>query len=201
MPRSSLHANGALGYIFLASRCLQLACLITTLGLSAHLIGAMADAMQQPSSALIGTLCISIFTLLYAIITLALYYDAQLPAHYAAATDAVFLLALLVTTIVVGKPLAFLSCRAVGIFAENSAGAYVSVSNNVGFHAKRGDLYLVPLEYAQWVVSSVGVCEMMKGVWAVGIVVTVLFAASAVCLVCLWRKGGARRGGKWAGVV
>lgn len=201
MPRSSLHANGALGYIFLASRGLQLACLITILGLSAHLIASMADAMQQPSSPLIGTLCISIFTLLYTIITLALYYDGQLPAHYAAATDAIFFLALLVTTVVIGKPLAYLSCRAVAIFTENNAGAYVSISNNVGFHAKRGDLYLLPMDYAQWVVSSVGVCEMMKGVWAVGIVVTVLFVVSAVSLGFLWRKGGARAGRKWAGVV
>ncbi|KAH0613517.1 uncharacterized protein H6S33_005403 [Morchella sextelata] len=199
MPRSSLHANGALGYIFLACRGLQTASLITILGLSAHLIASMADAMQQPSTPLIGTLCISIFSLLYTIITLALYYDNQLPAHYAAATDAVFFLALLVMTIVIGKPLAYLSCRAVGIFTENNAGAYVSV--NVGFHAKRGDLYLLPMEYAQWVVSSVGVCEMMKGVWAVGIVATVLMVASAVCLGFLWKKGGARVGKKWAGVV
>ncbi|KAI5851659.1 hypothetical protein DFP73DRAFT_537991 [Morchella snyderi] len=199
MPRSALHANGALGYIFLASRGLQVASLIAILGISAHLIAAMADAMQKPSSPLIGTLCISIFSLLYTIITLALYYDNQLPAHYAAATDAVFFLALLAMTVVVGKPLAYLSCRAVGIFAENNTGAYVSV--NVGFHAKRADLYLLPMEYAQWVVSSVSACELMKGVWAVGIVVTVLFVASAVCLGFLWKKGGARTGKQWAGVV
>ncbi|KAI5780117.1 hypothetical protein EDC01DRAFT_287185 [Geopyxis carbonaria] len=127
MPRPN---HGAMGLAFLACRALQFLCLVVVMGMTARFIGSIVDDSQQPPQPLIGVLSVVCFAILYTIITIILYWDLQLPLLATAAFDGLFFIALMVTSIIIGKPLSYISCKAVGHTA--GAGQIVnSVASNL----------------------------------------------------------------------
>jgi len=109
MPRPN---HGVIGHAFLATRGLQILCLLVCMSLAAKFISSMVDAEQAPPQPLVGILCVVCFAILYCAITILLYWDAQLPLLAAAGVDFLFFLALMISSIIIGKPLSYLSCTA-----------------------------------------------------------------------------------------
>jgi hypothetical protein len=110
MPRPS---HGVIGLAFLAARGLQALCLLVSMSLAARFISSMVEAQQAPPPPLVGILCVICFAILYCGTTILLYFDHQLPFLPTAGIDMLFFLALMVSSIVIGKPLSYLSCQAV----------------------------------------------------------------------------------------
>jgi len=108
MPRP---AHGALGLSFLACRAMQFVCLVVAMSMIARLISVMVDSMQQPPPPLVGVLSVVCFSILYVVITIILYWDGQLPLLPTAAMDGLFFIALMTTSIIIGKPLSYVSCK------------------------------------------------------------------------------------------
>jgi hypothetical protein len=116
MPRPS---HGAVGLAFLGTRALQVASLVISLSFAAKFVSVMIDNQQTPPPPLIGVLSVVCFAILYCATTLLLYWDRQLPLLPTAAIDGLFFLATMVSAIVIGKPLSYLSCAAVGAAATS----------------------------------------------------------------------------------
>jgi hypothetical protein len=126
MPRP---AHGAVGLAFLGTRALQTVCLLICMSLAAKFISTMVEDQQAPPPPLVGTLCVVCFAVLYCATTLLLYWDHQLPLLPTAGLDCLFFVALMVSSIVIGKPLSYLSCKA----ASGSAKELVeNVGENLG---------------------------------------------------------------------
>ena len=106
--------HGAVGLSFLACRVLQFICLVVAMALTARFIATMVDDIQQPPPPLIGALTVICFAIVYVIATVILYWDHQLPLLPGAGLDALFFIVLLVVSIVIGKPLSYISCKALG---------------------------------------------------------------------------------------
>lgn len=106
--------HGALGLSFLACRALQFVCLVVVMGMTARFIATMVDDIQQPPPPIIAALTITCFAILYVVITVILYVDKQLPFLAIAGLDGIFFIALMIVSIVIGKPLSYLSCKALG---------------------------------------------------------------------------------------
>jgi hypothetical protein len=109
MPRP---AHGAVGLAFIGTRVLQTVCLLVSMSLVAKFIEAMVDDQQAPPAPLVGVLCVVCFAILYCATTLLLYWDHQLPLLPTAGLDGLFFLALMISSIIIGKPLSYLSCKA-----------------------------------------------------------------------------------------
>lgn len=109
MPRPN---HGALGLSFLGSRALQFVCLIIAMSMTARFISIMIDNELQPPSPMVAILSIICFAILYIGITVVLYWDLQLPLLFTAGCDFLFFIALMTATIVIGKPLSYMSCKA-----------------------------------------------------------------------------------------
>ncbi|KAI5844915.1 hypothetical protein BZA05DRAFT_408959 [Tricharina praecox] len=120
-----LPTHGAVGLAFLGTRALQLTSLLISLSLSAKFISSIIDSQQSPPAPLIGVLSVVCFAVLYCVTTLLLYWDNQLPLLPTAALDGLFFLACMISAIIIGKPLSYLSCKAatggVGALAETLA--------------------------------------------------------------------------------
>jgi multisubunit Na+/H+ antiporter MnhE subunit len=126
MPRP---AHGAVGLAFIGTRVLQTICLLVSMSLAAKFIEAMVDDQQAPPAPLVGILCVVCFAILYCGTTLLLYWDHQLPLLPTAGLDSLFFLALMISSIIIGKPLSYLSCKA----ASGSAGELIeNVGQNLG---------------------------------------------------------------------
>lgn len=108
MPRPN---HGALGLSLIACRALQFVCLIVAMSITARIISVMIDNDQQPPEPVIGILSILCFAVLYTVISVILYWDRQLPMLPTAIIDALFFIALMVSSIVLGKPLSYISCK------------------------------------------------------------------------------------------
>ncbi|KAF8543374.1 hypothetical protein BDD12DRAFT_821055 [Trichophaea hybrida] len=129
MPRPS---HGIIGLAFLAARGLQALCLLVTLSLASRFISSMVEAQQAPPSPLIGILCVICFAILYCGTTILLYFDHQLPLIPAAGIDMLFFLALMVSSIMIGKPLSYLSCQAI------AQGTTKELLENIGDRLNQG---------------------------------------------------------------
>lgn len=118
MPRPN---HGALGLSFLACRALQFVCLIVAMAMTARFISVMIDNMQQPPPPVVGILAVVCFAILYTLISVILYWDRQLPLLPTAAIDGLFFIALMVSSIVIGKPLSYISCKSNNASISNAA--------------------------------------------------------------------------------
>ncbi|KAF8249078.1 hypothetical protein K440DRAFT_599601 [Wilcoxina mikolae CBS 423.85] len=192
MPRPS---HGVIGLAFIAARGLQALCLLVTLSLASRFISSMVEAQQAPPSPLIGILCVICFAILYCGTTILLYFDHQLPLIPTAGIDMLFFLALMVSSIVIGKPLSYLSCKAV---AQSTT---KELLENIGDRLNQGPSPTTTPDYRSWISSgSVSDCMMMKAVWGFGIALTIMFVFSAVMVAFIWKgekeRGAARKAGE-----
>ncbi|KAF8463154.1 hypothetical protein BDZ91DRAFT_732582 [Kalaharituber pfeilii] len=210
-------AYGVAGHAILGSRLVQILSLITVIGITAHCISELNENSVQSSSLFVGLLTISCLALVYSAASIALYVNSTLPMFTAALCDFLFFVAFLVASILVGKPIASLSCRAAGIPVPNNVGRSTlgegSFNGEVGITKRNRQYdyysgYAPPrnkvtgsgedqpyryflastIEFTEWIQSSKQSCYMAQGVWGLGIVVTVVFLASAVGCAVVWRK-------------
>jgi hypothetical protein len=110
MPRPS---HGQTGLLFLSVRSLQAISLLITLSLTSRFISTLIESSQtSPPSPLIAILVITILSCIYCILSLFLYFDHQLPLLPSIAVDGALFLAMLISAVILGKPLSFVSCKA-----------------------------------------------------------------------------------------
>ncbi|PHH67333.1 hypothetical protein CDD81_97 [Ophiocordyceps australis] len=167
---------GALGLTFTVMRVLQTIALITIIGLTSNFISEMVSASYQTPSALIGTLVIACMVVIYTIITYILYWDYLLPLLVSTVADGLCLVAVIVVSVVVGKPMSYLTCWALPE-RGNTANFIASLFRNLS----RNNRY-------EWVDADQASCLEMKAIWGLSICLCVLFLLSAVTSMCLWRR-------------
>lgn len=167
---------GALGATFTVVRAMQAISLIIIIGISSNFVSEMVAADQKPPSVLIGTLSVTCIAVLYVAITFILYLDAYLPFLISTALDGLLLIAVIVVAVTVGKPLSYLNCSALP-----SSGTTSSFLDSVGKNIGKVDYWI-------WAGASKITCFEMKSIWGLSIALCVLFAFSAVCSVCMWRR-------------
>lgn len=86
---------------------------------------------------------------------------------------------MIVVAVTVGKPLSYLDCAALPSSSVSSSTA--SFLDSVGANMAR-------VNYWVWAGASKTTCFEMKSIWGLSIALCILFAFSATCTACLWKK-------------
>ncbi|KAL1954005.1 hypothetical protein VTO42DRAFT_1826 [Malbranchea cinnamomea] len=176
--------HGALGMAFKAARVLQAVCMIAIVGMTANFIAQMVSSGASPPDVLVATLSVVCIAVLYCAVTFILYMDNLLPFLVITGLDSLHLIAVIVVAVVVGKPLSYLNCSVIGEITGDSVSAYSFTSALGNSLAKDGG----KISYANWIGASKANCLEMKAIWGLTIALCILFALSATCTACLWRK-------------
>lgn len=133
------------------------------------------------------TSCQTCLAALYCLISIPFFYArANLGLFIMAGLDAALLLAFVVVSVVLGRPLSFLNCMAVanGDAAANaeSASAFTqSLTSNLG---KSGST----LGLENWAGSTRLNCFETKAIWGLSIALCILFTCSSLLLPTLFFK-------------
>ncbi|OTB02659.1 hypothetical protein M426DRAFT_192399 [Hypoxylon sp. CI-4A] len=172
--------RGALDVTFIAFRAMEFASLIAIIGITANFISEIVSTQRDVPDVLVGTLATASIATLYVSISYILYYDQLLPLLLAAGTDLAFLVAAIVITVTIGKPLSLLKCEVLPQPTAPTATFTVSISARDA--AARYNTYLALITADQ------PHCYEIKAVWGLGISLCVLFAFSSVVCVGLWRR-------------
>jgi len=175
--------HGVLGATFKATRALQMASMIAIIGVTSNFISEMVSAGAKPPSLLIAILSIVCIAVLYCAITLILYFDNILPFLISTGIDALFLIALVVVSVVVGKPLSYLNCQVLDEISNTSSSAY-DFTSALGNSLNKSGI----INYSQWIGTSKATCLEMKSIWGLSIALCILFTFSAVSTICLWKR-------------
>ena len=114
--------------------------------------------------------------------------------------DSMLLIAVIVVAVTVGKPLSYLNCQAIG--NVNAFGSTYDFTSSLGNSLdKNGGT----LNYNNWIGATKTNCLEMKAIWGLSIALwydtprcakkiskliqlSILFALSSICSVCLWRR-------------
>ncbi|KAL9123700.1 MAG: hypothetical protein Q9175_008310 [Cornicularia normoerica] len=174
---------GALGATFKIVRLLQVISLLGCIGMAANFISEMVSQNNSPSDELVGTLSVTCIAILYCAITVILHIDNILPYLINTGMDGLMLIAVSVVAIVVGKPLSYLNCQAVGTSSVAESASQLSSQLKDTFNKQGGKVV-----YSNWIGASKTTCYEMKAIWGLSIALCILFAFSAMCSVCLWRR-------------
>ncbi len=142
--------------------------------------------------------CIAV---LYCAITVILYFDGILPFLISTGIDALFLIALIVVSVVVGKPLSYLNCMVLDETSNATSSAY-DFTSALGNSLNKSGV----VNYTQWIGTSKATCLEMKSIWGLSIALwlvmlpvsyfssltvfafSILFTFSAVSTICLWKR-------------
>ncbi|KAI9753431.1 MAG: hypothetical protein M1815_006224 [Lichina confinis] len=202
--------HGALGLSFTVVRALEFVSLVSIIGITANFISEIVGANAVPPSVLVGTLsvvCPDLFlpersfqaltdnsgikmciSVLYVVLTYILYHDNNLPFLLSTAVDGLLLIAVVVVAVTVGKPLSYVNCPKIGDRTGNFSSVYHAALNMGQNLNKVG----AKVDYFGWVGTTKSTCYQMKAVWGLSIALCILFAFSAICTVCLWRRTKAK---------
>jgi hypothetical protein len=140
---------------------------------------------------------------LYCAITVILYLDNILPYLINTAIDSAFLIALIVVSVIVGRPVSYLDCQALDNISNTSSSAF-DFTSALGSSLKNDG----QIDYSKWIGTSKSTCLEIKSIWGLTIALwyvihrlflrgqrewrltfgSVLFTFSAICSVCLWRR-------------
>lgn len=121
--------------------------------------------------------------MLYCAITVILYFDSILPFLISTGIDTLFLIALVVVSVVVGKPLSYLNCQVLDEISNATSSAYDFTSALGNSLNKDGKV-----DYTEWIGTSKSTCLEMKSIWGLSIALCILFTFSAVSTICLWKR-------------
>ncbi|KXL49321.1 hypothetical protein M433DRAFT_72567 [Acidomyces richmondensis BFW] len=181
---------------FMLARGLSLTAMICIVGLTANFVSEIVSSNVDPPREIVGTLTITCLAAFYCLITIPFFYArANLGLFVMAGMDAALLLAFVIVSVVLGKPLSFLNCM---IVANTSAAANAqsastftqSLASNLG---KSGSI----LGLEDWAGSTRVNCYETKTIWGLCIALCILFTCSSLVLPTLWLK--AKRAGILAG--
>ncbi|KAL8637069.1 MAG: hypothetical protein Q9228_005619 [Teloschistes exilis] len=178
--------HGALGSTFKLVRILQALSLLAIIGMAANFISQMIQHNNAPSEVLVGTLSVTCVAVLYCAITYILYIDDILPFLINTGMDGMLLIALVVVAVVVGKPLSYLDCQVIGSSSVSESTYQLGLELKKSF-SKEG----AKVQYGNWIGASKVTCYETKAIWGLSIALCILFAFSAICSICLWRRSKA----------
>ncbi|KAM0695026.1 hypothetical protein Q7P36_005382 [Cladosporium allicinum] len=179
--------SAPLAKTFLISRGLSIIAMISIVGMTAHFVSQLVDSNIDPPREIVGTLTVQPST-----------PSSPLPLFYSSASttlliltalDALLLLAFTIVSVLLGRPISHLNCRAI-----RSASAASSAESAWAFAmalASGRDGSAV-MGLTGWAGSGRAECFQTKAVWGLGVACCVLFATTSVVLPVMWWKG--RRG-------
>jgi hypothetical protein len=84
----------------------------------------------------------------------------------------------IVVAVTIGKPLSYLDCAALPSSSNASTASFL---DSVGSNMARVNYYV-------WAGASKTTCFEMKSIWGLSIALCILFALSAMCTACMWKK-------------
>ncbi|KAK4543342.1 hypothetical protein LTR36_005701 [Oleoguttula mirabilis] len=177
---------------FMLVRGLSLLAMVCIVGLTANFVSEIVSTNVDPPREIVGTLAITCLAALYCLISIPFFYSrANLGLFIMAGLDAALLLAFVVVSVILGKPLSFLNCMIVanGNAAANaqSASAFTqSLTSNLG---KSGST----LGLENWAGSTRLNCFETKAIWGLCISLCILLTCSSLLLPTLYFK--AKRAG------
>lgn len=89
--------------------------------------------------------------------------DGILPFLINTIIDGMFLIALVVVAVVVGKPLSYANCNAIGQLSSDISSAYdfTAALTSMGTNGK--------IDYSRWIGISKSTCLEMKSIWGLAI--------------------------------
>jgi len=175
---------GALGATFKIARALQAVSLIAIVGMTANFISEMVSAKTAPPNVLVGTLSVVCIAVLYCVITVILFLDNILPFLINTILDGLFLIAVIVVAVVVGKPLSYLDCKVIGEISGSASSAYAFTAALGDNLDKLGG----SMDYSHWIGTSKSTCLEMKSIWGLSIALCILFTFSGITTLCLWKR-------------
>lgn len=206
-----LPAYGILGHAFLLSRTVQLLVLLTTIGLLSQFISSLTTSSIDATGTLISYLCLACLGTVYSAFTIILYIDSALPFHYASICDALFYVAYIIISVLVGEPIARVTCRGTNIPDSTTGGEERQVLASIGkdglaasprlvryrrnalmtpedIEQHRYESWLHKTEIRSWIGENKQECEIFKASWAMALIGVVLFLVSTAACVGLWWK-------------
>ncbi|RMZ89645.1 hypothetical protein DV736_g3120, partial [Chaetothyriales sp. CBS 134916] len=157
--------TGALASTFKITRGLQIVSMIAIIGMTANFVSEMVSAGATPPSVLIGTLSVVCIAVLYCAITVILFLDNLLPHLISTIVDCLFLIALLVVAVVVGKPVSYLNCKKLADVSNATSSALDFTSALGSSLSQDGG----KINYGQWIGTSTSTCYEMKSIWGLSI--------------------------------
>jgi hypothetical protein len=101
---------------------------------------------------------------LYCAITVILFLDNILPFLINTVLDGLFLIALVVVAVIIGKPLSYLDCKVIGQISGASSSAYAFTAALASSLDKNGKI-----NYSDWIGTSKSTCMEMKSIWGLSI--------------------------------
>lgn len=109
----------------------------------------------------LGQVCIAV---LYCAITVILYLDNILPFLISTGVDVMFLIALIVVSVIVGKPLSYLNCTALDELSNATSSAF-DFTSALGNSLNKSGV----VKYSQWIGTTKSTCLEMKSIWGLSI--------------------------------
>ncbi|KAI1094106.1 hypothetical protein F5B19DRAFT_490850 [Rostrohypoxylon terebratum] len=173
---------GALGVTFTAFRAMQFVSLVAIVGMTSNFINDIVTSNRDMPDVLVGTLSVASIATLYVSISYILYYDGLLPLLVAGGVDFALLIASIVVTVTIGKPLSMLKCQVLPQPVDATQTFTVSITTRDASAAAKYNNYLALITTDQ------PHCYEIKAVWGLSIALCCLFAFSSVLCVGLWRR-------------
>jgi hypothetical protein len=201
-------SSAPLARTFLISRGLSVVAMVSIVGMTAHFVSQLVSSNIDPPREIVGTLTVvscddvsiskkcqqdtkantqTSLAALYTLLSLPLFYSsASTTLLILTALDVLLLLAFTIISVLLGRPISHLNCRAI-----RSASAASSAESAWAFamalaSGKEGSAVM---GLTGWAGSGRAECFQTKAVWGLGVALCILFATSAVVLPVMWYKG------------
>ena len=160
-------AYGALGLTFQAVRLMQVICLIAMIGLTANFVSEIISTNLTPAGELVGTLSVACVGIIFCVVTMVLYIDNILPFLINTAVEVLVLASIVVTTVVIGRPISYLNCQAIGAPINASGSTAYDFTTGLGNQLDLGPGSTV--DFDSWIGLSKVNCLETKSIWALSI--------------------------------
>ncbi|PWY78077.1 hypothetical protein BO94DRAFT_537859 [Aspergillus sclerotioniger CBS 115572] len=183
---------GLLGATFLCARIIQLCSLIAIIGLTANFIAEIVSNSASPPAIFIGTITVTSIAAIYAFITTILFVDNILPFLATAILDTLILIAVIVVSVIIGKPLSYLQCNNIENYATSDGSSAYTFSTHLSNYL---DDLSGKVDYTSWIGGTKAVCLEAKSIWGLCIAMCIMFFFSGICGLVLWRQKKAASAG------
>nr|OQO24454.1 hypothetical protein B0A51_08563 [Rachicladosporium sp. CCFEE 5018] len=176
---------------FMLVRILSLIAMVTIIGLTANFVSQIVSTNIEPPKEIVGTLSVTSLAALYTLLSLPFFCaQGSLTLLVLTAIDALLLLAFTIISVLLGRPLSYMNCMAIG-----SASEAASAQNAYEFTtALMGNVRAGATGIGGLAGTTRVNCFETKAIWGCCVGCAVLFATSCIVLPVLWWK--ARRAGR-----
>jgi hypothetical protein len=165
---------------FLGVRVMQFICLIVILGITGNFINTMVMNNHQPSSEIVGTISITAIVTLYTLVSVAFFWaDANLGLFVMTGVDFLILIAWIVVSVIVGKPISYLNCYHLPYTMDGDI--LYALMQNLNTPGS-------VLTLQNWSGMNKSNCFETKTIWGFSIALAILYATSCILLPTLHYK-------------